>query len=486
VTTHTYTVDSTAALQRQGQALLSALYSGLQALKLFPLENQTAQKALDDLHRAATRVVEREGEVEIGLVGDFIFVNDVRIRLDLSTFAAFSLISSTLHRHGIGTVSISTGLERSEWPPFLSLLLKRPASDEKASRADAYGAFVRRLGNTPVERIAVGPERDRRHEEQDETVSKEAAKRAYFQTVEVAKNVLGDTRLGKSVNARRVKRAVQSIVDQVLNNETSIMGMTALRDYDDYTFTHCVNVCIFSVVLGQKLGLNKLQLYELGLGALFHDLGKMRIDPELTNKAGPLTEDEFVRMQEHTTEGLLALFNMHGFGEVPFRAMLMAYEHHMKVDLTGYPKNKRPRKPTLFGRIVHVADGFDAATSHRSYQSVPWRPEDALKEMRDNPKRGYDPLLVKALINVTGIYPVGTLVILDTQEMGVVTAPNQDPERLHQPVVKVIFDHMGMPLAEPITVDLARTDPETGEPLRRVIKTTRPDKYGIDVGAYFI
>jgi HD-GYP domain-containing protein (c-di-GMP phosphodiesterase class II) len=95
-------------------------------------------------------------------------------------------------------------------------------------------------------------------------VSKEAAKRAYFQTVEVAKQVLADARLGKSVNARRVKRAVQNIVDQVLNNETSIMGMTALRDYDDYTFTHCVNVCIFSVVLGQKLGLTKLQLYELG------------------------------------------------------------------------------------------------------------------------------------------------------------------------------------------------------------------------------
>jgi HD-GYP domain-containing protein (c-di-GMP phosphodiesterase class II) len=486
VTTRTYTVDSTAALQRQGQALLAAFYSGLQALKLFPLENQTAQKALDDLHRAATRVVEREGEVEIGLVGDFIFINDVRIRLDLSTFAAFSLVSSSLQRHGIGTISIGPGLDRSEWPPFLSLLLQRPASGGDASPADMYHAFIRRLGNTPVEHIGLGPERDQRREDLDDAVSKEAAKRAYFQTVEVAKNVLGDTRLGKSVNARRVKRAVQSIVDQVLNNETSIMGMTALRDYDDYTFTHSVNVCIFSVVLGQKLGLTKLQLYDLGLGALFHDLGKMRIDPEITNKTGPLTDDEFAQMQEHTTEGLLALFNMHGFGEVPFRAMLMAYEHHMKVDLSGYPKNKRTRKPTLFSRIVHVADGFDAATSHRSYQSVPWRPEDALKEMRDNPKRGYDPLLVKALINVTGIYPVGTLVILDTQEMGVVTAANADPERLHQPMVKIIYDAMGMPMADPITVDLAREDPATGEPLRRIIKTTRPDKYGIDVGAYFL
>jgi HD-GYP domain-containing protein (c-di-GMP phosphodiesterase class II) len=481
VTTQTYTIDSTAALQRQGQALLGAFYSALQSLRLFPLENQTVQKALDDLHGAATRVVEREGALEIGLVGDFIFMNDVRIRLDLSTYAAFSLFSAALHRHQIGTVQLRPGLERDEWPPFLSLLLQREQAEEQT-----YEHFADRLHGTPVRHIEVGPQRQRPHLDQDENVSKEAAKRAYFQTVEVAKQVLGDTRLGKSVSARRVKRAVQTIVDQVLNNETSIMGMTALREYDDYTFTHCVNVCIFSVILGQKLGLTKLQLYELGLGGLFHDLGKMRIAAEITNKPGPLSDQELQEMNEHPTEGLLALFNMHGFGEVPYRAMLMAYEHHMKLDLTGYPRNKRPRQPTLFSRIVAVADGFDAATTHRSYQSVPWRPEDALKEMRDEPGRGYDPILVKALINVTGIYPVGTLVFLDTYEMAVVTAPNPDRDNLHQPIVKVIYDANAVPLAEPITVNLALDGAGAGRGGRRIIKTTRPERYGIDVGAYFL
>jgi HD-GYP domain-containing protein (c-di-GMP phosphodiesterase class II) len=476
----TVNVDSTVVLQSQGQKLLATLYAALQAMKLFPLENQTVQKALDDLHKAAAVVVEREGEVEMGLVGDFIFINEVRIRLDLSTYAAFSMLSKSLDKHGIGTVLIHGGLGRDEWPPFLSLLLKKPNGDAP------FQTFVQQLQATPVQHIEVGPEREKAALDEDDAQSKERAKRAYFQTVEVAKNVLGDTRLGKSVNARRVKRAVQSIVDQVLNNETSIMGMTALRDYDDYTFTHCVNVCIFAVVLGQKLGLNKLQLYELGLGGLFHDIGKMRIDEAITNKPSGLTDEEFEQMQQHTTEGLLALFNMHGFSEVPFRAMLMAYEHHMKIDLTGYPSSKRPRRPTLFSRIIAVADGFDAATSNRSYQSVPWRPEDALKEMRDNPKRGYDPLLVKALINVTGIFPVGTLVILDTHEMAVVTAPNPDPSKLNQPVVKVIYDENGVPMAEPRTVNLGADDFERGGRPPRIIKTTRPEKYGIDIGAYFV
>ncbi|MBW3554435.1 MAG: hypothetical protein KY466_13035, partial [Gemmatimonadetes bacterium] len=217
--THTYTVDSTAALQAQGQVFLGALYAGLQSMKLFPLENQTVQKALDDLHQAAVKVVEREGVIELGLVGDFVFINDVRLRLDLSTYAAFSLVSNSLSRHRIGAVTVEKGVQRSEWPPFLALLLQKADGGERA-----YDDFAARMTAAPIQRIAAGPERERAHLDQEDNVSKEAAKRAYFQTVEVAKNVLGDTRLGKSVNARRVKRAVQSIVDQVLNNETSIMG----------------------------------------------------------------------------------------------------------------------------------------------------------------------------------------------------------------------------------------------------------------------
>jgi HD-GYP domain-containing protein (c-di-GMP phosphodiesterase class II) len=191
-------------------------------------------------------------------------------------------------------------------------------------------------------------------------------------------------------------------------------------------------------------------------------------------------------MQQHPTEGLLALFHMRGMADVPYRPMLVAYEHHMKTDLTGYPKNKRPRLPRLFSRIVAVADGFDAATSKRSYRTLPWPPDEVVREMRDNPARGYDPLLVKAFMNVTGIYPVGTVVILDTHEMAVVIAPNPDPKRVHHPVIKIVTDYMGIMLAEPKVHDLSEEDPATGQPLRSIIKTTDPDKYGIRVSDFFV
>jgi len=122
---------------------------------------------------------------------------------------------------------------------------------------------------------------------------------------------------------------VQGIVDQVLSNESSMITMTTLRDFDEYTFTHCVNVCIFSVVMGQRLGLDKHLLYELGLGALFHDIGKQRVSLDIINKPAGLTDEEWVELKEHTTEGLLQLFRLHGFADVPYRQMLIAYEHHM-------------------------------------------------------------------------------------------------------------------------------------------------------------
>ncbi|GMR13675.1 MAG: HD domain-containing protein [Gemmatimonadota bacterium] len=459
-------------VQESGRKLLTAFYGAIQALKLYPLENDQVQQALDDLHNVTGAIVRQEGALELRIVGDFFFLNETRLRLDLSNFSTFGSFASALMEHGIGAVEIVAGVERQEWAPFVSLLTRK-------ADASPFEDFTERLASTPVEHIDVRPEQEVVEPEMDTEEALTAAKRTYAQSVRAAKDVLTDIRLGRAVNGRKVKRAVQNIVDQVLNNEPSMVTMTTLRDFDEYTFTHSVNVCIFSVVIGQRLGLTKLQLYELGLGALFHDIGKTRIPLEVINKASGLNDDEWAQLKEHPAEGLLALFGMHGFADVPYRQMLMAYEHHMKIDLTGYPENKRSRKPTIFSRICQAADGFDAGTSVRSYQYKPWPPDQVLKEMRDNPQRGYDQLLVKVLINATGVYPIGTLVILDTYELAVVSTVNQDPDHLHQPTVKIISNELGVPLTTPTLVDLSQG-------VRTIIKTTDPQKYGIRVSDYLI
>ncbi|HEX6560217.1 MAG TPA: HD domain-containing phosphohydrolase [Longimicrobiales bacterium] len=476
-------IQSESNLQPLGRALVSALNASAQSLKLYPFENATVQNVVEEVRRTVARIIEREESFELRLVGDFLFLNDARLRLDLSDYASFAQVTALFSRHGVGEMEVEQGVATQDLARLISLLIMDPVKED--------GAFERlqaKFASSGARHIRIGPLRPEMQDAAQLTddQAKQVAKQTYFQSVQVAKEVLTDMRIGRAVNLRRVKRTVQTIVDQVLNNETSMLGMTTLRDYDEYTFTHSVNVCIFSVVLGQKLGLSKVQLYDLGLGALFHDIGKMRIDPRIVNKASGLTEQEWYQIQQHPTEGLLALFSMRGLSELPYRAMLLAYEHHMKVDLTGYPRNKRARYPTLFSRIVQTVDGFDAATSKRSYQSQPWPPDEVMREMRDNPMRGYDPLLVKAFINVTGVFPVGTLCILDTNELAIVSARNPDPTKIHQPIVKIISDTWGAMLADPFTVDLSEIDPATGNARRAIIKTSDPDKYGIRVADYFV
>jgi HD-GYP domain-containing protein (c-di-GMP phosphodiesterase class II) len=465
------------SLQEDGRRLLTRLYAALRALKFYPIDNEAVQRAVTELQDEVTEQLVREGILDFRVMGDFFFLNETRLRLNLRNFSTFGFFAQALREHGIGGIEMEEGVRRDEWPPFLSLLLRAGGG------ADPYEAFQERLASTPVKSIHLRPEREI-HQMELEDESLEGARRTYAFSVQMARDVLTDVRIGRAVNVRRVKRAVQGIVDQVLSNEPSIMAMTLLREFDEYTFTHSVNVCIFSVVIGQRLGLEKLQLYELGLGALFHDVGKMRVPPEVLNKAGGLDETEWALMKQHPTDGLLELFHLHGFNQVPYRQMLMAYEHHMKLNLSGYPRNRRPRDVGLFSRIVAVADGFDAGTSQRSYQYRPWPPDAVLREMRDNPGRGFDPVIVKALISAAGVYPVGTLVILDSYELGVVMRTNPDPRKLHQPEVKILSDGMGLPLAEPYNVQMDEVDPVNGELKRSIIKTADPQRYGIQVADY--
>jgi HD-GYP domain-containing protein (c-di-GMP phosphodiesterase class II) len=466
--------------QRAGREFLFALHSALRALKLYPLENQAVQNALGDLERVAGQVCAREGSISMRYVGDFCFINDLRLRSDLTSYATIGAVARALTRHQIGSLSVDSGATRQEWTVLLSLLPQDAAAD------DPFGRLQERLDGGAVTNIQIEPVAEGTLDVLLSDESREAAKQTYAHSVAVAREAMLGVRMGRGVSVRRVKRAVQQIVDQVLNNESSIMGMTVMRDYDQYTFAHSVNVSIFSIAVGKKLGLPRNELFELGVGALMHDIGKVKMPIELTTKAGHLEEPEWEVIKDHPTEGLLALLEMPGMGELPLRTMLIAYEHHMKIDLTGYPSSVRPRSPTLFPRIVAIADGFDAGTTKRSYQDDPWLPDAVLREMRDNPARGFDPLLVKAFISMTGFYPVGCVVILDSFELAVVIAPSTRPESYHQPVVRVIYDEMGMPLTNPRTLDLTEIDPETGDPVRTIIKTTDPEKYGIDVRNYFI
>ncbi len=474
-----------AAVRQHGRALLVHFHGAQRALKLYPLENATTQRALDDLHQGALQLFAAEQEVEIRVMGEFLFVNSLRLRLELDNYAAFSAVIGSFREFGIGALRMEEGAERREWQTLLSLFLSQ-AGKAPAGGQSKFDDLRARLEAGNVRNIHLEPESEGEDFSDDAEAQKQAAKRCYSQGVAVTKEVMTGARMGRAVSVKKMKRAVQSIVDQVLTNETSVMGLTTIRDYDEYTFTHSVNVCIFSVAIGKKLGLEKKQLYDLGLAALLHDIGKARVPLEILNKKGGLDEEEWKVMQAHPWLGVLTLFGLKGYGEVPYRSVLVAAEHHMKVDLTGYPRVIRPREQGTYSRLVAVADGYDAATTRRSYQTVPIASDKVLKEMWENPRRGYDRVMVKALINLLGIYPVGTCVVLDTFEVGIVAGTNPDPNQMNRPLLRLALDPYGNLIAPPgQLVDLAEQD-ATGQYTRTIVKVTTPDRYSLTVGDYFV
>lgn len=467
-------------VRRAGRTLIFAYYAALRAIKLYPVENAAVQKALEELATVTREFIAAEGELEIRVSGEFLFVNATRLRLDLDNYASFSHLITLYRSNGVGSQHIAAAVTSRDWLVFLSLL-QVPANE--GTPASRFDVLVAKLDAAGVRAFTLGPPTDA--DDEDKEKAKERAKKTYAQSVSVTKDLMTAVRFGKSPNIKKIKRVVQGIVDQILNEETSLVGLTAIRDYDEYTFTHSVNVCIFSVSIGKRLGLSKLQLYDLGMAALFHDIGKSRVPAEVLNKSGGLTDEEWRLIAAHPWMGVLCLFQLRGTQDLHYRAMLVAHEHHMKIDLTGYPRAVRARQMSMYSKIVAIADGFDAATSRRTYQTTPLNPADVMKEMRDNTRRGMDPVLVKAFVNLTGIYPVGTLVVLDTFELGIVHAVNPIPEMLSRPIVRVVSDDKGNVLFPGYLVDLADRVQE-GMFRRTIIKTENPDRYGIRVGDYFV
>ena len=464
-----------------GRNFIMALYGSLRNIKMYPVENPVVQKGLEELNALAEELRSTEGDLEFRVSGEFIFLNSTRLRLDLDNYTTFSYLLSQCRASGVGVIRLTAQPSARDWTVLLSFLLN-PQGDGPEER---LGVLLARLGSTGITCFELSPPVESEDDEKSRSQSKEAAKRTYAESVTATKEVMNSVRMGQSPNIKKIKRVVQGIVDQILNDETSLIGLTTIRDYDDYTFTHSVNVCIFAVALGRRLGLTRLQLYDIGLAALFHDIGKSRVALDVLNKPDLLSDEEWRAIAAHPWLGVLSLFQLKEQQEFPYRSMVVAYEHHMKRDVTGYPRSLRTKAIGFYSKIVAVADGFDAATSRRSYQTDPMNPALVLAEMRDNARRGMDPIIVKAFVNLLGIYPVGTFVVLDTFELAIVHSANPNPDHVSRPMALIVSDNLGNVKYPGDLVDLAEQD-EVGNYHRTIIKTADPDRYGVRVGDYFI
>ena len=261
--------DSERFTREAGRDFVVALYAALCNLKLYPVENDQVQKALQELAAIARKLHAAEPELEVRMAGEFIFVNGTRLRLGLDNYASFSHVLTTLGQCDIGTILIDEDVDNRELHVFVSLLLSFATREGDSNK---LFDLQEKLDQANVAHVHIEASSDSEGESHEQ--AKEVAKRTYERSVAVTKEVINSVRMGRSASVKKVKRAVQSIVDQILSNEDSLVGLTTIRDYDEYTFTHSVNVCIFSVAIGRRLGLTKLQLYDLGLAATLPRCGE--------------------------------------------------------------------------------------------------------------------------------------------------------------------------------------------------------------------
>lgn len=266
----------------------------------------------------------------------------------------------------------------------------------------------------------------------------------------VIQNSFSDLGKNHNINIRSVEQAVGTIIDDLLINHNILLNLTDIRSFDDYTFGHSVNVCILSIMTGITMGYNHLQLSELGIGALLHDIGKIRVDIDILNKRGELNREEFLEIKQHPDYGFKILRD---YDDVSLLSAHTAYQHHERWDGQGYPRNLARHNIHEYARITAVADIYDALLADRPYRTS-YSLNQTLTIIKRMSGIYLDPACVAALITNIAVYPIGTVVKLSTGNIGVVVDVNrQHPTR---PVIRIAFDPQGYRLNNVYEVDLSK------------------------------
>jgi len=267
---------------------------------------------------------------------------------------------------------------------------------------------------------------------------------------EAVVSMFQEARMGKAIEAEAAAPLVEEISNSVMRNPGALISLARLKTADDYTFMHSVAVCALMIALARQLGLDEQQVRDAGMAGLLHDLGKAMIPLEILNKPGKLTDEEFALVKTHPEEGHKLLLEGKGINEITRDVCL---HHHEKIDGSGYPKGLSSETMSLFAKMGAVCDVYDAVTSNRPYKAG-WDPAESIKRMAEW-KGHFDPAVFQAFVKSLGIYPIGSLVRLESGKLGVVT--EQGEQSLLKPKIKVFFSTKSQAYIKPEIIDLARS-----------------------------
>ncbi|MCB1912655.1 MAG: HD-GYP domain-containing protein, partial [Rhodocyclaceae bacterium] len=296
------------------------------------------------------------------------------------------------------------------------------------------------------------------------------ARLVHAQAHQVVRGMMQDVRLGRAITLDNVEPVIEAVTGSILRNGSALLGLVGIKNKDDYTFLHSVSVCTLMIAFGRTLGLEGEDLRQAGIGGLLHDVGKMKVPDEVLNKPGRLTDAEFALIRRHPGDGHAILLETPGVGPVPLDITL---HHHERIDGSGYPKKLAGEEISTMARMAAIVDVYDAITADRCYHTG-MAPTEALRKMWEWSSAHFDQRLLQGFMRCIGIYPVGSLVLLESGRLGVVIEQNE--KSVLTPVVRIFFSTRSNGYIIPENIDLARS-PGSND---RIVSGESPDKWRVD------
>ena len=438
--------------------LLRRFASGVRAAQLYAAEHPLLTRNIEGLLAALNALHQHSPSVPIGIVGNELVVADTPMA---RTSAGMTELIKRLRDHKIERIAFERGITAAEAGIFVHAVAALGNRADPAERT-LQSPHIRVGRITTDERQTGG------------IVSDMAAIRQLYASAVQAAETAWDSAVEEGMpDVPAALQTVEGLADAVSHNRTALMALTAMRNYDNYTFTHMVNVSILTMGQARALGIEGRLLREFGLSALMHDIGKVRTPKEILNKPDKLTDDEFAIMRKHTVDGAEILRRT---PEMPILAPVVAFEHHLRRDGSGYPFGIKRSSLNVATVLCSIADVYDAMRSQRAYQQA-FPTDRILAVLQRSDGKQFDQHLVRRFVQLLGIYPPGNLVKLSSGEVAVVLKVHApDPYR---PRVRVLFDESGTRADVPYERNLFETMAH-GLPPPTVVAPLDPAAYGVD------
>lgn len=414
--------------------IVQRMMRAYQGLRLYPAQHPNIRRQIYEWHQTLAQLLASQPRVLLGQHQGTLFCNDYLFSEPLP--AADGLLK-ILADCQVESVSIGRGVGEGELLDFLVITANGSPSFE-AVEAAMHKAGIRNLALTSLD------------ESEDEGESQ--ASQVYQQAIQVTESIFNDVRMGKIPSSSEASQVVKGLVETTLSEPHALLALSLIKDYDDYTFTHSVNVSVIALAVGRACGLKAEQLRILGLGGLLHDLGKLKIDIGIINKPGRLTSNEFEVIKGHPAAGAAILEDM---SNIPEEATQIARYHHLRYDRSGYPAEQVPVDLSPMVDMVTIADAYDAMTTLRPYQR-PMTPRRAIQHLNETAGTFYHPQILKTFTDDLGPYPVGSVVRLQDNRIALVVKVGLNGGESMQ--LKVLFDADGQPLPAPEPFELALDD----------------------------